>query len=269
MRQQARERLARAKALIVKGDTESVRYACLELRLAIEYLAYQQLQAYLAEVPDEAMRKWTPRQVIEQMREVDPNADKSSTLFYGKEETYGVPAKEMSVVGEDRRFSLKWANTNHNALGNFLHAPSLHQLETGQAPSAEKMLRKASEIAATVQHILDTPLFNVNFGVFFEFNCDCGGSIKRRDGSFKKRDGIKCPSCGAIHDVVGEDKATGQTQFSIRKISYKCETCSSDNWIGVHRLNLGTVLICANCDAKARIIYSLALVDQPAGSGGG
>lgn len=225
MRQQARERLVQAKALIAKGDEDSIRYACLELRLAIEYISYQLLQAYLEEVPDEAMRKWTPRQVIEQMREVDPSADNSSMLAVGIEETYGVPSKEMSAMGEDRRFSLKWANSNHNALGNFLHSPTLYQLETGQAPSIEKMLKKASEITDTIQHILDAPLFNVNFGLFFEFECHCGNLIKRRDGSFKKEDGIKCPCHSPITprttafeiDTVGcerRQRAQGRHQIS-------------------------------------------------------
>jgi hypothetical protein len=64
--------LARSGDLLAKNDPAATRHACLELRLAIECLAYQQLDAYLSEIPDDAMRKWTPREVIAQMLEVDP-----------------------------------------------------------------------------------------------------------------------------------------------------------------------------------------------------
>jgi hypothetical protein len=68
------------------------------------------------------------------MLEVDPKADRTSTIAIGREEEWGQLSKDMKVLGEDRRFTLKWANRSDNALGNFLHVPTLHQMETGKAP---------------------------------------------------------------------------------------------------------------------------------------
>ncbi|MCK1290317.1 hypothetical protein [Bradyrhizobium sp. 30] len=116
---------------MAKNELAAPRHVCLELRLAIECLAYQQLDAYLSEVPDHAMRKSTPREVITQMLEVDPKADRTSTIAIGREKEPGQLSDDMRMLGEDRRFTLKWANRSHNALGNFLHVPTLHQLETG------------------------------------------------------------------------------------------------------------------------------------------
>jgi hypothetical protein len=97
LRWEARECLTRAKALLEQNQVAAARHACLELRQAIEYLAHQQLEAYLDEVPDDAMRKWTPRDVIAQMLEVDPTADKSSTIAIGIEETPGEPSNYMQL----------------------------------------------------------------------------------------------------------------------------------------------------------------------------
>jgi hypothetical protein len=47
----------------------------LELRFAIEYITYDQLTAYIREVSGEALKKWTPKQVISELLEVDPEAD--------------------------------------------------------------------------------------------------------------------------------------------------------------------------------------------------
>jgi hypothetical protein len=268
MRENARFCLERAKAFIAQSDEDSAKHACLELRLAIEYLVYQQLQAYLAEIPDEAMRKWTPRDVIAEMLTVDPHADQTSTISVGIEERCGEPAKEMKVFGEDRRFSLRWATSNHNALGNFLHAPTLFQIDNEQRPSGAKMLKKAGEVAETIERTLNTPIFNVNLGLFYTFDCDCGRRVKRRSGSFRQEDGIKCRSCGAIWDTVAETEGVspGQTTFKERKISYPCFACSAMNHVGIHHVKEGQVFVC-DCGAKAEVTLTLHPLDDEPRSG--
>ena len=171
MRSSAQHCLQRAKDLIDRDDEASAKHACLELRFCIEYITYSQLQVYLKEVPDDTVRKWTPKQIISVLLEVDPDADKSGTLFFGKEFAYGIPAEKMEFFGEDRRFSLDWAD-KHNALGNFLHAPTLHQIEKGEFSTKEKILKKARQVANEIDHILSSPIFNVNFGNFYKFNCN-------------------------------------------------------------------------------------------------
>ena len=128
----------------------------------------------------------------------------SITITVGHEHTYGVPPppEEMQLVGQDRRFSMKWANKNHNALGNFLHAPTMHQIESGGAPTAAAITEKATEVANECEQILNSPVFNVNFGQFFEFECkDCRTQIRRRVGSFTPEQGVVCPKCRATYDV--------------------------------------------------------------------
>jgi hypothetical protein len=120
MRHSAHQCLQRAKEFMARNDEASARHACLELRFCIEYITYDQLQTYLKEVPDDTVIKWTPKQIISALLEVDPHADKSATIAIGVEETYGVPAKEMRLLGEDRRFSLKWANSRHSLPDSFL-----------------------------------------------------------------------------------------------------------------------------------------------------
>ena len=205
MRHTASECVSRAKDLIARADHASARHACLESRLAIEYITYNQLQAYMREISDEALKKWTPKQVISEMLEVDPHADQNSIIAFGREYTYGVPPppEEMKSLGEDRRFSMKWANKNHNALGNFLHAPTMHQLESGTVATTAAILEKATEVAAECEHILNSPIFNVNFGQFYEFECECGAHIRRRSGSFTQDQGVVChkANCRATYDI--------------------------------------------------------------------
>lgn len=254
MRNSARKKLEKARELIARGDICSLRYACLELRFCIEYLTYANLQSYIAEVPDHAVRKWTPKQVISTLLEVDPNADKSSTVSIGLEKTQGIPAEDMQMLGEDIRFSLKWANSRHNALGNFLHAPTLYQIEKSEFANEETIHKKATEIAEELDKILSSPIFNVNFGQFYEFTCTCGTQIKRREGSFTEEQGIACPNskCGATYDVLSQGDST-EIEFKVREAEYKCPLCEANNYVGLQCISHNSILSCAGCNAKFKV----------------
>ena len=263
MRHTARECVSRAKDLIARGDQASARHACLELRFAIEYITYNQLQTYMDEISDEALKKWTPKQVISEMLEVDPYADQSSIISFGLEHSYGVspPPEEMKTLGQDRRFSMKWANKNHNALGNFLHAPTIHQLESGSEVSTAAIIKKANEIAAECDIILNSSVFNVNFGNFFEFECfNCKTPIKRRLGSFTQQQGVVCPNsnCRATYDVKPGEGV--KIIYNQRTSNYTCQTCGAKNTIGAHHVVAGAMLECEKCRAKATIIQKFSLV---------
>ncbi|OGH60596.1 MAG: hypothetical protein A3G34_10715 [Candidatus Lindowbacteria bacterium RIFCSPLOWO2_12_FULL_62_27] len=240
---------------MAKGDEPSVRYACLELRLTIEYITYDQLLAYLKEVPNDALKKWQPRHVISEMREVDPHADQSVSLAVGIEHTYGVPppGEEMQMLGQDRRFSRKWANDNHNALGNFLHALTIHQIESGKTSNLAGMIKRAAAVADECEAILTSPIFRVNFGQFFEFQCqDCGEQIQRRAGSFTAEGGVKCPitNCQAVYDV--EPGKGNEIIVHLRQVKYPCPSCDAENFVGKHRVLNGATAGCAKCGKTVR-----------------
>lgn len=196
------------------------------------------------------------------MLEVDPSADKTVALAVGIEDTPGVPAKEMTILGEDRRFTLKWANSSHNALGNFLHAPTLHQIEAGQTPTPSTMRSKGEEIAAVIEDVLASPVFRVNFGQFYEFRCECGTPIKRREASFRHEQGIVCPNshCKATYDVARQDG--DRIEFRVRRAIYTCAACEAQNYVGTHRVTHGAVLVCAGCGDKARIEQRFEIIRE-------
>jgi len=69
-REQARKHLKSAEELLC-GEGQQLVYACLELRLAIEAIVYETLQAYEKNLsPDvaEAHQHWQPNKVLERTR---------------------------------------------------------------------------------------------------------------------------------------------------------------------------------------------------------
>lgn len=262
MRHIARKCVCNAKALLLKGDTQSIRYACLELRFAIEYIIYDQLEAYKDEVSDETLKKWTPKQLIAEMLKVDPYADKNVTVSFAIEDQEGVPAspQNMEVLGTDNRFSMKWANKNHNALGNFLHAPTISQLETDDLPTAASILPKAKRIAEECEKILSSPIFGVNLGNFIEFSCeDCGFGVRKRIEVFQEGLEIKCPQCRATYGVAPGDKPE-TCVIKPHKSTYTCKPCGTVNAVGSHRVVSGSIFVCKSCHTKVKVVEQFSLV---------
>jgi len=259
LRWNASQCLERARKLLAAGDEWSVRYACLELRFCIEYVTFDQLVAYLAEVDGDALKKWTPKQIIDTLREVDPAADRSRSVAFGLGDDGAPPADRRWM--EDRRFSGEWANANHNALGNFLHASTLEQIESGRVVPLTTMVRKATSVAEMLASILSSPVFHANFGVFYELECRCGARIKRREGGVKEQ-GIVCPreSCRAIYDVVSRTEE--QVTFRVRTRPYRCEGCRSVNRVETHLIREGAAIECPTCGTRFKVELSLVRVKE-------
>jgi hypothetical protein len=257
MRNLAKEAIKRAKTSLQHRDRSSLLYACLELRFAIEYTCYQNLYAYIREVDDDAMKRWQPREVIATMISVDPDAEASSRISVG-EEVHGQPPATMRPLGEDRRFTSRWANANHSALGNFLHAPTVHAIECGAEVTDDTIRRKTESIMQTLEEVLATPIFNVRFGQFLEFDCSCGRHIKRAEGSFKIEDGIVCPSCSATYDPIEDPDGRGTLyRFDMRGVPFTCSNCQREGFIGEHELMPGKGLGC-DCGAQFRLRLVIA-----------
>ena len=83
--------LVRAKAELASTDAHRIRYAALELRFAMEALTYDRALAYEEEIPPSEYNTWQPRKVMSLLLEINPTADKDSSVTIGLEETFGVP----------------------------------------------------------------------------------------------------------------------------------------------------------------------------------
>ena len=256
-RHRAREHVKAAKALLAKPGEDNARYACLELRMGIESLTYQTLETYLSEAPNSVMAQWTPKKVMDELLEVDPRADKSVTLFVGIEETPGVESKDMKYLGEDKRFTVKWGNKAHNALGNFLHEPTIADFKAGKDSSDAAARKKAQEIIDELDGILKTTLFNVNFGQFVSFSCACGFAIRRKAEVLDPAKPVACGGCGRqyIYEAITGGK---KHAFHADRFEYVCESCHQKSYVDAHTIAKLPTVVC-DCGAKARVSIQYVL----------
>lgn len=128
-RSKARKYLKTANDFLATGDDDHLRYAALDLRHAVEALTYDRARAYKNELRPDESDTWQPKKLTAIILEIDPTADKDSTISFGIEETFGVPAPVMQVLGSEAVFNVGLLKKHCDALGNYLHVPTLKQMQ--------------------------------------------------------------------------------------------------------------------------------------------
>ncbi len=261
-RHRAHGHVQRAKDLLAEATPEKPPYACLELRMAIEALSYDRLQAYLAEVSNEAMKKWQPKQVLAELLLAYPTADSSGQLWAGIEEQPGVESKNIKFIGTDERFTAKWATKAHNTLGSFLHVPTIAQIQTGK-DNDETIRQRAGEIVKELERVLSSGVHNVNFDMFCKIPCECGFTIKRKEDFMKREKIATCASCGRMYELLSEGAQLGQFTYRLAQVNYECESCKTEQWVARHELEREPTLVCVKCGDKAKVVRVFSLEKVP------
>src|SRR5207253_6641895 len=105
-RNDARRQLRRGEAEMESGDAERLKYAALELRMAMESLTYDRALAYKEEFPPAEYETWQPRKVMAVLLDIDPTADKDSSLAFGIEPSYGEKPDVMHSLGTEKVLSM-------------------------------------------------------------------------------------------------------------------------------------------------------------------
>ena len=68
----ARESVGRARAELASGDRARLKFAALELRMAIESVTYERAHSYRDEIPQAEYRTWQPKKVMHPHRFAAP-----------------------------------------------------------------------------------------------------------------------------------------------------------------------------------------------------
>lgn len=250
LRHEARQALVRATAELACQDDFRIRYAALELRLAMEALTYDRAQAYRREIPPEEYETWQPRKVLGMLLEIDPDADRNSTLRLGVESEYGETPREMPIFGTETVLNLKTLKKHYDALGSYLHMPIGKQFASGNSPDFDKARRRCEEIAAMLDAVLTSSAFNVTLGNFAEIECArCGKPVRKRLVSGKNSVDASCFHCGAGYAIHNEGEGDGQVQWEPQHQQFPCPTEGCDEKVLIWRdeFEVGTGWTCPAC----------------------
>lgn len=219
-REHARKHLSAAQELL-RGEGQQLVYACLELRLAIEAIVYETLQAYeksLSPAVAEAHQHWQPNKVLELLYAHDPLVDTSLRIEVRKVGDNDAPIDEPLLLnGIDQRLTINWVEKAHRSLGSFLHQRTISQLQKGKAIDEAKLRTEASRISTRLKVVLGSAVYGIQFMGGLQTRCEtCGSELTAAMASliFEEFVDVKCETC-EISRRVETDKATGE----LRQIS--------------------------------------------------
>lgn len=180
-RNSAKLALMRAHQALNSGESAQLRYAALELRMALECFVYERAQNYREELSNKKLNTWQPRQLLILLLEIDPNVDKTSTISFGLEDAYGTPAKEMINLGSDRVISLQEIKEYYDRLGSYLHTPTAEQCAQGKGEPNERLRRSCEDLCLIIEAVLKSKVWNADFKRVTSLLCGkCGNKIVRR-----------------------------------------------------------------------------------------
>jgi hypothetical protein len=251
------DHLDKAKHL-AGGGYDSLRYAVLELRYAIECLVYELLPGYEDELPDEVREAWRPSEILREMVSCNPGLPQTVSVAMGFERPDGTRGPAMHM-GTQTGLTPSSLLKDYARLGHFLHA----QKPDGQ-PHDEAALRRSMEkvIGSLERYRGDTII--ANLAERHQFSCHaCGRKILRRPRAFDLNPFVRCPNkeCRAIHERIRED---GEYLFRMVQEHFTCPDCGIGSFFDQHLLQPGTRIRCRGCSKE----FDLRMVVVPSSQAG-
>ena len=255
-RQRARDALARAKAEMDSTDSERLKYAALELRMAIEAVTYERAQSYSDELPPSAYQTWQPKKLMQELLEIEPRADKPSSIAYGIEDVPGEPAKKMTFLGGEQVFGLKAIKGHYDALGSYLHSPTLKQIEDKGVIDGARLKERCAEIVKALEVVFSSPVFNINFGSFTSIPCmnsDCGKTVRKRHPHGVEVLTAQCFECNAEYEITAENNGQWQWRPLVEDVSCPTESCGEVFKLWKHEMKSGSHWRCRGCNRRFQL----------------
>lgn len=120
-RSRKREALARAESLVQAHGTPELRYACLEIRLCLEAIAYEKLATYSARIPPSTYRTWQPPQLLRQIERLEPRSTEDFVLRVKREASADRAEGSWRSLGTHRTIRPRRLRKLYNKVGHYLH----------------------------------------------------------------------------------------------------------------------------------------------------
>jgi transcription elongation factor Elf1 len=237
-----------AREMLKSDDAFASTYACLRARFAIEALAYGRVQDYLFEVSPAALNEWTPGKVLKELLYADPDACSSVNLTIITRPDPDAQPQEIRL-GEGHPLSGLLANKMYHALGNFLHQPTIRQMETDEPESNRQQgsRKKAEEVLQSLDRVLGSLEFRAHRPV--KAQCVCGSLIVRDLEFLQAGKAVMCSNCDQLYDYRF-DESRDDFEFWPRQALFTCPDCETVNSMDAHEYKPGKVLECSGCGAK-------------------
>jgi hypothetical protein len=258
-RDAAKTSLDRAKSALDSGKDYYLKYAALELRMALESLVYERAGLYKEESSNKSLSTWQPKKLLGLLLDIDPFTDHNSTIFIGKEEEYGKPSNDMKPLGTERVLSLSEIKKYYDRLGSYLHTKTIDQVKKGKGPNPESMRTRCMELCEIIHEVVSSPIFNANIRTTSRMKCsNCQKLIVRRIPATEKSLIANCIECNASYKLTVKENNEVIWEPIGEKIKCANQSCNNQTFLFQKEIKIGTYWICNEC--KKKNVIKLALV---------
>lgn len=259
-RSTARSHCRSAKDLLSSGADDDVLLAALKLRMALESITYDRSKGFAEDLGPEAMKTWQPKKLMERMLEVDPQADADATLSVGEEPSLGETPETMQLLGTDHVLNLRTLKKHYDALGSYLHTPTLAQIEQGKVHDFTKLSQRCSKIIDALDIALNSKVWNSIFAIRGVMDCaECGDTIRRRLPKSMAERVVQCWSCPASYTMTEiEDQ---KVRFEPRYVNIPCPKaeCSNVTHLFEKEVAQGNSWSCNGCGTQLMFALGVAI----------
>lgn len=254
----AKQSLERALQEMESSDTNRLRYAALELRMALEALVYERAKNYSNDASWKKLSTWQPKKLLRLLLELDPYADKDAIISVGEPDQEGQPASIMHCLGRERVLKLEEINRFYDRLGSYLHTPTKAQVDAGLPESAEKILAKCRELAAILQEVFKSQIINSDFKISSEIQCvRCGAKVYGRLPPSMEESIATCLECEAQYIVNSLPNEQAEWQPITQPLQCSNKECMEETWIFQQDIKPGMEWECEKCGQQSRITLGI------------
>lgn len=194
----ARQHHEAANQLLAGDEPGAGRYACLELRMALECLTYDLLKLYREDVSDELLMTWQASAILDALLDIDPTIEGPIEFqVAGEDGGFDNPL----ISWREERMKVKWAKKAYFQLGHFLHERTFREVERGIEDDRAKVHSRAKAIHAEIGKVLASSGWNLRLTNTAQFDCRCGGHAHYAMSPNQLKSRARCDACGANYEV--------------------------------------------------------------------
>jgi hypothetical protein len=263
-RAEASEACERARHLLDNEITLShLRYAALEIRMAMEALTYERAQSYEDQLPKNVYGTWQPRKLMQLLLDINPDADQGGTIRIDPQSAPDAPATEFIEMGTETALTMADLKRHYDAIGSYLHMPTVTQLVSANRDDEARLRKRLKELVAIVEKVLASTLWNFTWGNHSSFECRrCQQTIRKRLKTDADEMDVVCRECGAPYKLKREDD--GILWYpQMAKVECSGARCGSVHWLWDDEITINRSWRCEGCDRTHLVtLMSVALPRQ-------
>jgi predicted RNA-binding Zn-ribbon protein involved in translation (DUF1610 family) len=266
-RHMARDYLTSAKRHFETEDSSNLYYCALDLRRCLEALTYEVSKGYVDDLNGHDISIWQPSKLMAALLEIDPMADKTKSMEIADEAPAG--DQVWHNFGTEHRISNKDLKRHYDALGSYLHVPTMGQLQKKGSHDLDKLKSRCESLLDLIEKVLSSAMWNLHVRPNVKFACDkCGGQISRRVNKLAlySKSGesgividVDCFSCEASYQI----ERGSENKFAVKPktIEVKClySDCGGHFFPWQRAIQPGSILVCPHCNRDIDIVLGMKI----------